>query len=583
MKRLLFALTLVALVLPPAPKAEAGVDVSLDFFYNNLGSDGSWVEVADYGYCWQPGVAVSNTSWRPYADGYWAYTDVGWTWISYEDFGWATYHYGRWARLRDYGWVWVPGNEWGPAWVSWRMGGDYVGWAPLPPRYETGGEVVYQGRPINSRVDIEFDIGPAYYNFVNVRYIGEPLLRERLYATTENITYINRTVNVTNITYNNSTVYNYGPDYNRLSAYSARPIQRLKLQRQSNIDYNAAAQAGDLTKVQGGTLVVAAPLTVRKSAQPIAPKQVKAKLAKADLETGWAGVSDVNTKAQLQQKMKQEDPKSVPPPEMKPRDGAAVEANASPAGDSSAAPASGATGTPEAAHRHKGKNKLHAADRDQPAGTTTQDADQNGAVASPTPKQHQERKEKNKRSRGDETQPLQQPAPDASVSPADANPPAADGGGGKGRGKGARDRQQSTTIDSVPASEATPAPSNERKTGGGNRARAAAANTPQPHDNRPAVDDGGAATRPGPNRNRMNAPAASPATASPAAAPVSSGPPEERGRGRRNAPEAQPQVTPQSAPPADQTPSRERGRRSEKPDKNKKDVGEPSPTVTPTP
>ena len=55
-----------------------------------------------------------------YADGYWAYTDVGWTWISYEDFGWATYHYGRWASLADYGWVWFPGSdlEWGPAWVS---------------------------------------------------------------------------------------------------------------------------------------------------------------------------------------------------------------------------------------------------------------------------------------------------------------------------------------------------------------------------------------------------------------------------------------------------------------------------------
>ena len=50
----------------------------------------AWVEVADYGYCWQPAVAVSNAKWRPYSDGYWVYTDVGWTWVSYEDFGWAT-------------------------------------------------------------------------------------------------------------------------------------------------------------------------------------------------------------------------------------------------------------------------------------------------------------------------------------------------------------------------------------------------------------------------------------------------------------------------------------------------------------
>ena len=94
--------------------------------------------MADYGYCFQPNVAVSNADWRPYADGYWAYTDVGWTWVSYEDFGWATYHYGRWADLAGYGWVWVPGYEWGPAWVSWRTGGDYVGWAPLPPVADRG-------------------------------------------------------------------------------------------------------------------------------------------------------------------------------------------------------------------------------------------------------------------------------------------------------------------------------------------------------------------------------------------------------------------------------------------------------------
>jgi hypothetical protein len=108
MKRVLLAVALLALFLPAAPKA-AAADVSIDFFYNNLGSGGSWIEAGDYGYCWQPSVAVSNSSWRPYSDGYWAYTDVGWTCVAYEAFGWATYHYGRWARLHDYWWVWVPG------------------------------------------------------------------------------------------------------------------------------------------------------------------------------------------------------------------------------------------------------------------------------------------------------------------------------------------------------------------------------------------------------------------------------------------------------------------------------------------
>src|SRR3989440_5879725 len=302
MKRIFLAVAMLALVLPAFQRVEARVDVSIDFFYDNLGDGGSWVEVGDYGYCWQPSVAVSNTSWRPYTDGYWAYTDLGWTWISYEDFGWATYHYGRWMRLRGRGWVWVPGREWGPAWVSWRTGGDYVGWAPLPPR--RAGDIYVDFSPINSRVDIDFDIGPAYYNFIDVRYIGEPVLRERIFAADQNVTYITKTVNVTNITYTNSTVYNYGPDYNTLSRYSTRPIQRLSLQRDTNVDLSAAVQSKSLMKVQGDKLVVAAPPVFQKPPTPVAPKVVKEKIPKPTMEHGWTAVSDPKAQTELKEKMK---------------------------------------------------------------------------------------------------------------------------------------------------------------------------------------------------------------------------------------------------------------------------------------
>src|ERR1700748_2537305 len=119
MKRMIFFLAIMTLTVIGAPRAKAEVDVSVNFFYDNL-NDGDWFEVGDYGYCWQPRFAARGQWWRPYAGGDWGSTGVGWTWVSYEDFGWATYHYGRWARLRDRGWVWVPGTEWGPAWVSWR-------------------------------------------------------------------------------------------------------------------------------------------------------------------------------------------------------------------------------------------------------------------------------------------------------------------------------------------------------------------------------------------------------------------------------------------------------------------------------
>ncbi len=284
MKRILFALTMITgLLLPLAPRVQAASDVSLNLFYDNLSDQGNWIEVADYGYCFQPNVATANANWRPYSDGYWAYTDVGWTWVSYEDFGWATYHYGRWSRLADYGWVWVPGYEWAPAWVSWRTGGDYVGWAPLP----ASANQVYEGGAITGQVDVQFDIGPQYYNFVDVRYIGEPVLRERIVEPTRNVTIISSTVNVTNITYNNSTVYNYGPDYNRLNQYSTRPIQRLSIQRETTIGANLSAQGGgrNFNHVNGNQFTVVAP-TIQKSQTRIAPRQVKAKVEKPTIEPG---------------------------------------------------------------------------------------------------------------------------------------------------------------------------------------------------------------------------------------------------------------------------------------------------------
>jgi hypothetical protein len=323
MKRLLIFASACAFALTVFQSG--GADVSVNFFYDNL-NGGNWYQVADYGYVWQPDAATS-AEWRPYTDGYWAYTDVGWTWVSYEDFGWATYHYGRWVRLEDYGWCWVPGYEWGPAWVSWRTGGNYIGWAPLPP--EGRGEIVYESRPITGHVDVEFGIGPAYYNFIDVRFIGEPVLRGHFYDYNQNVVYMNNTVNVTNITYNNSVVYNYGPDYAVLSRYSTRPIQRLKLER-TTVDPLQAVKAGNVTKVQGDKLVLAAPLKLQKANTQIAPKVVKAKIDQPKIEKGWANISDPDTKAKLEQKFKTENSQNVPKPSIQPNASANVNALASP-------------------------------------------------------------------------------------------------------------------------------------------------------------------------------------------------------------------------------------------------------------
>jgi hypothetical protein len=114
---------------PPAPASDPNSVVGL--FYNQLLPYGQWVWVASCGWVWCPNNIPLG--WRPYTVGYWENTDCGWAWASDEPWGWACYHYGRWFYETEYGWVWCPDSEWAPAWVAWRCGGDWIGWAPCPP------------------------------------------------------------------------------------------------------------------------------------------------------------------------------------------------------------------------------------------------------------------------------------------------------------------------------------------------------------------------------------------------------------------------------------------------------------------
>jgi hypothetical protein len=112
-------------------EVSAGINVkSAADFDKPLAGIGSWLQIQAYGRCWHPAVTAE---WRPYCNGHWELTDCGWYWVSDEPWAWACYHYGAWISDSSYGWVWVPGVRWAPAWVTWRTGGGYVGWAPSAP------------------------------------------------------------------------------------------------------------------------------------------------------------------------------------------------------------------------------------------------------------------------------------------------------------------------------------------------------------------------------------------------------------------------------------------------------------------
>ena len=188
----------------PEENAAGRADFSL--FFEELQPHGSWFDTAEFGYVWQPAMAHWVSDWRPYTRGTWVYTDWGWTWCSDEPFGWATYHYGRWTLLQKIGWVWVPGTDWAPAWVSWRVCPSYIGWAPLPPVTVFEVNIDFGGS-----TDLYCGISPSQYCFVPVGVFVEPVQRHCL-PPERNRSIFRETRNVTHIHRQKERVIVEGPD-----------------------------------------------------------------------------------------------------------------------------------------------------------------------------------------------------------------------------------------------------------------------------------------------------------------------------------------------------------------------------------
>lgn len=170
-----------------------GDDVSLQSFYDELSPYGTWIQDPQYGYVWRPDVEQGD--FRPYyTNGRWVMTEYGNTWVSNYDWGWAPFHYGRWVYNRFNQWIWIPDTVWGPAWVSWRSGGGYYGWAPMGP---------------GMNININFNIPDLWWVFVpqrNIYYDSFPR-----YYSRRNVVIINRTTVINNTYVHNRRSYYTGP------------------------------------------------------------------------------------------------------------------------------------------------------------------------------------------------------------------------------------------------------------------------------------------------------------------------------------------------------------------------------------
>jgi hypothetical protein len=190
-------------------------EAPVDVFQEVLAPYGEWIETDRYGEVWTP--RSVDHDWRPYRNGHWVYTECEWTWVEDEEWGWGPFHYGRWVFDPPYGWIWVPGAVWGPAWVAWRSGEGYVGWAALPPDVD-----------LTRDLD-DVPIDPFAYLFVEERYLPEPLLLPDYVPVALNVTIAKRTRNVTRYLVVENRIVNHGVPVEAVERAARRPVPRASI------------------------------------------------------------------------------------------------------------------------------------------------------------------------------------------------------------------------------------------------------------------------------------------------------------------------------------------------------------------
>ena len=218
-------------------------DVSLQTFYDELSPYGVWIKDPQYGYVWRPD--VDQEEFRPYyTNGRWAMTEYGNTWVSNYDWGWAPFHYGRWVYNRYNQWVWLPDTVWGPAWVSWRSGGGYYGWAPLGPSIHIGINIGRGGYRIPDMCWNFIPYNNIYYNSYP-RYFGN---RNRIY--------IQNTVIINNTYVRNNRTYYTGP--------RAEEVRRATNQNVTVYNVNRSSRPG-ASRIDNNNINIYNPRTSRAS------------------------------------------------------------------------------------------------------------------------------------------------------------------------------------------------------------------------------------------------------------------------------------------------------------------------------
>ncbi len=180
----------------------------------DLDDYGDWRSDSSYGSVWFPRV---SSGWAPYHDGHWAWIDPwGWTWVDDSPWGYAPFHYGRWASVGGR-WGWIPGprherSVYAPALVAFVGGGSFaagsVAWFPLGPR-----EVYVPS----------YRVSRGYVNRVNITNTS---VNTTTVTNVYNTTIVNKSTTVTNVNYVNRNVQGAVTAVPQRAFSSAQPVAR---------------------------------------------------------------------------------------------------------------------------------------------------------------------------------------------------------------------------------------------------------------------------------------------------------------------------------------------------------------------
>jgi len=158
----------------------------------DLDQNGAWQSTPDDGYVWAPNTVA--VGWAPYRFGHWVWISPwGWTWVDDARWGFAPFHYGRWATFGGR-WCWVPGPRrehavYAPALVAWVAGAQFgasgafagaggVAWFPLGPRevyvpaYPVSQTYVRNINISNTTVSSIYATNVYNHNVANIHYVN---------------------------------------------------------------------------------------------------------------------------------------------------------------------------------------------------------------------------------------------------------------------------------------------------------------------------------------------------------------------------------------------------------------------------